>query len=284
LVDREAAGSRAAKMALEMAQQLFILFADTFHPFIPFAHLKTLFSTFTPCATMTDFPQVPPATIDLKCVVCGPPHSGKTALLTRFKDGYYRPTPTSTATTEAARFTSKTTCDSKKSRVDCSRFRLCDTSGLSFHSLAPIFVQDAETILLCFDVNDRSSFVALESYHDAVLAALGSAPVFLAVAANKCEQGDYREVPRREAERFATKIDAIYMETSALSGSNVNALFTEIAARVREQRREASSVSMSVSSEMSGKKEPRGGASGVGQKAGSLCACGEAAESVCSLM
>ena len=72
----------------------------------------------------------------------------------------------------------------------------------------------------------------------------GPLDTVLAIACNKCDietdsSNGHKDnvVPRVEVENFALKNGAILFETSAKTGENVEALFTELAKRILVNRR-----------------------------------------------
>ena len=54
----------------------------------------------------------------------------------------------------------------------------------------------------------------------------------IAIVGNNCDLEDKREVERETAKAYADNIDAIFVETSAKTGDNVQEMFTDISRRL----------------------------------------------------
>jgi GTPase SAR1 family protein len=57
---------------------------------------------------------------------------------------------------------------------------------------------------------------------------LGSSDVVIAIAGNKCDLEKEREIPTERGAKYAKSVGALFSETSAKTGVNVQELFTEI--------------------------------------------------------
>uniref|UniRef100_A0A8C2MPU5 RAB22A, member RAS oncogene family n=1 Tax=Cricetulus griseus TaxID=10029 RepID=A0A8C2MPU5_CRIGR len=60
----------------------------------------------------------------------------------------------------------------------------------------------------------------------------GPPSIVVAIAGNKCDLTDVREVMERDAKDYADSIHAIFVETSAKNAININELFIEISRRI----------------------------------------------------
>ena len=76
----------------------------------------------------------------------------------------------------------------------------------------------------------QTSFKTLQNWVQE-LQSLGPENIVIAIAGNKCDLEDKREVDRTEAQKYAEDIDAIFVETSAKTGDNVQEMFTDISAQ-----------------------------------------------------
>ena len=131
-----------------------------------------------------------------------------------------------TAPTVGAKFATK--------RLHDHQFKIWDTAGdLLIREMIPLYIQSSGVAILCYDVTSRASFAALSSS----VTALGTLKdhTMLAVVGTKCDLVEQREVPRRESNAFAAKHAALYYETSAKAGYNVDELFVDIAERQARQ-------------------------------------------------
>uniref|UniRef100_A0A3B4FHY1 Ras-related protein Rab-22A-like n=1 Tax=Pundamilia nyererei TaxID=303518 RepID=A0A3B4FHY1_9CICH len=60
----------------------------------------------------------------------------------------------------------------------------------------------------------------------------GPPNIVVAIAGNKCDLSDAREVPEKDAKDYADSIHAIFVETSAKNAININEVFVEISKRI----------------------------------------------------
>ena len=60
----------------------------------------------------------------------------------------------------------------------------------------------------------------------------GNVALIMALAGNKCDMEEKREVQREEAEAYASENGLFFMETSAKTAVNVTELFHEIAVKL----------------------------------------------------
>ncbi|KAG9356024.1 hypothetical protein JZ751_000868 [Albula glossodonta] len=78
---------------------------------------------------------------------------------------------------------------------------------------------------------ERDSFQTLKKWVKE-LKEHGPEDIVVAIAGNKNDLGDIREVPMKEAKEFAESIAAIFVETSARNAVNVEELFQKISRQI----------------------------------------------------
>ncbi|XP_026107338.1 ras-related protein Rab-31 isoform X2 [Carassius auratus] len=78
---------------------------------------------------------------------------------------------------------------------------------------------------------ERDSFQTLKKWVKE-LKEHGPEDIVVAIAGNKTDLGDIREVPTKEAKDFAESIAAIFMETSARNAVNIEELFQKISRQI----------------------------------------------------
>ena len=77
----------------------------------------------------------------------------------------------------------------------------------------------------------QPSFKTLQNWVQE-LQSLGPENIVIAIAGNKCDLDDKREIARETAQTYADEINAIFVETSAKTGDNVQEMFTDISKRL----------------------------------------------------
>eukprot|EP00759_Apiculatamorpha_spiralis_P024566 PhF_6_TR27925/c0_g2_i3/m.41089/K07874/RAB1A; Ras-related protein Rab-1A len=101
--------------------------------------------------------------------------------------------------------------------------QLWDLSGQPrFHAIVISYFRDAQGLLLCFDVQSRTSFLNLRRDWMADVDRLGVEGAPVIVVGLKADEGCVREVTPEEGRRFADDHGCPYMECSAKDNKNVN--------------------------------------------------------------
>eukprot|EP01129_Flabellula_baltica_P011082 TRINITY_DN4778_c0_g1_i3.p1 TRINITY_DN4778_c0_g1~~TRINITY_DN4778_c0_g1_i3.p1 ORF type:complete len:153 (+),score=28.60 TRINITY_DN4778_c0_g1_i3:216-674(+) len=111
-----------------------------------------------------------------------------------------------------------------------------DTGGQEkFRTITGTFYQSTSGIVVVFDVNDRESFDEVDTFlYDIDRYAPKDSHVFL--AGNKTDL-DERKVSEKEAAEKADQINVRYIETSALTGDNIEELFVMVAKKIIASRK-----------------------------------------------
>ena len=177
-----------------------------------------------------------------KVVLIGATNVGKTCIVTRATTNFYDPEQTSTV---GASFSVK------EYEVDGNKatLRIWDTAGQEkFRSLAPMYFQGSQVALLVFSVDSLSSFDEIDIWYEEIKSALTEMPVMYLIG-NKSDLEDKRVVSFEEGQRKSDMLKAIYFETSAKLGHNIEELFLSIAESVLAMKREEESSKVSLSAE-----------------------------------
>jgi small GTP-binding protein len=157
-----------------------------------------------------------------KVVFIGPSSAGKTNIIQRFaKRTFYEQQPTI-----GTAFYSREvgTGDGKVS------LNIWDTAGMEvYKSLVPKYLKGASAAIAVFDITDPESYEAAKGL---LAEAPNSAGNQLATffVANKIDLGCAVDI--QAARDFAEQTGAVFIETSAKSGENVDNLFAQVAARL----------------------------------------------------
>lgn len=107
--------------------------------------------------------------------------------------------------------------------------QIWDTAGQErFRSVTRSYYRGAYGALVVYDITKRSTFERVKNWiNDA--RTLAHAEVCTIVCGNKCDLDDDREVPLLEGTRLAQEESAMFLETSALTGENVEEVFFKCA-------------------------------------------------------
>ncbi|XP_065913360.1 ras-related protein Rab-22A-like [Dysidea avara] len=161
------------------------------------------------------------ALVEIKLCVLGEAGVGKTCLVHRFVTEKFdeRSIPT-----VGAAFMSKRVTIGDRNLL----FHIWDTAGQEkYRGLAPMYYRGAAAVIVAYDITDERTFRSMQSWIDE-LHKLGPDNLTMAITGTKCDKEKEREVSFQEGQDFADKVDAIFLETSALSGTNISELFTQL--------------------------------------------------------
>ncbi|XP_010012043.1 PREDICTED: ras-related protein Rab-31 [Nestor notabilis] len=112
------------------------------------------------------------------------------------------------------------------------KFLIWDTAGQErFHSLAPMYYRGAAAAVIVYDITKQDSFHTLKKWVKE-LKEHGPENIVMAIAGNKCDLSDIREVPMKDAKEYAESIGAIVVETSAKNAVNIEELFQGISRQI----------------------------------------------------
>ncbi|XP_023682065.1 vesicle-associated membrane protein-associated protein A-like isoform X1 [Paramormyrops kingsleyae] len=158
---------------------------------------------------------------ELKVCLLGDTGVGKSSIVCRFVQDHF---DHNISPTIGASFLTKT--------VPCGnelhKFLIWDTAGQErFHSLAPMYYRGSAAAVIVYDITKLDSFQTLKKWVKE-LKEHGPEDIIVAIAGNKNDLSDIREVPMKEAKEFAESIAAIFIETSARNAVNVEELFQKI--------------------------------------------------------
>jgi small GTP-binding protein len=154
-----------------------------------------------------------------KFILIGDSTVGKTCILTRFVDGWFKAESDPTIGVE---FGSKIIkC---KSGVTV-RLQVWDTAGQeSFRSITRSYYRGAIGALLVYDVTNPQSFESLPNWLKDSLEATNQ-NIGLVLVGNKCDLENQRKVDSNMARQFAKENNLLFLETSAKNGANIEKIF-----------------------------------------------------------
>lgn len=176
---------------------------------------------------------------EFKVVMLGDTNAGKTSLVLRFAEGYYRDGARSS--TVGAFFITKRIQTS--GGITC-KIQIWDTAGQKqFRAMAPMYYRNAAAAIVCYDVTSQKSYKIMKEWLDELHRNVPAGSIVIAIAGTKTDL-TYTAlsdtlVPTIDAEQLAASLGAIFVDTSAKTNSNVNDLFQRVAERVLQFRENA---------------------------------------------
>ncbi|KAJ4770946.1 Ras-related protein Rab-5A [Rhynchospora pubera] len=162
-----------------------------------------------------------------KLVLLGDVGTGKSSLVLRFVKGQFVEFQESTI---GAAFFSQTVAVNDQT----VKFEIWDTAGQErYHSLAPMYYRGAAAAIIVYDITNAATFTRAKKWVQE-LQSQGNSNTIMALAGNKSDLLDSRQVSTEEAEKYAKENGLFFMETSAKTAINVNDIFYEIAKKLLE--------------------------------------------------
>jgi small GTP-binding protein len=155
-----------------------------------------------------------------KLILIGDPHVGKTCILRRFIFQDFSITGTMTIGVEF---------NSKIIEVDGKivNLNIWDTAGQEmYRAITNQYYRNASGVLIVYDVTSRKSFNNIKLWLKDLEKNCDMTNIVKLLIGNKVDMP--REVSQEEAKSFAARSKMAYIETSALSNSNIEQAFEEI--------------------------------------------------------
>ena len=154
----------------------------------------------------------------LKLIVVGNQGTGKSCILNRFVNETFD---------ENYQATIGLDFQSKNVTIHDQDVRLIlyDTAGQEkFRSLIPMYIREAQIILLIYDISNRESFDSMPKWIQQILDVKNAEAVFVLIG-NKIDLENERKVTFEEGKKFAEENNFIFQEVSAKNGNNFEKLF-----------------------------------------------------------
>ena len=160
-----------------------------------------------------------------KVVLLGQSGVGKTCIINQFINGEY---DDSTTPTISFQFCQKTFefPGNKSIALD-----IWDTAGQEkYRSLNSMFYKNVKAAVLVYDITDKKSFEDIKNFwYDQIKQNCDNDKLILAIAGNKCDLYEQRQVEDEEGEKYAKIIGAFFTETSAKNADGISNLFENLA-------------------------------------------------------
>lgn len=168
----------------------------------------------------------------MKLLLVGDSGVGKSCLLLRFVDDKFN---TSFITTIGIDFKIRAIEHNGKK----IKLQVWDTAGQErFRTITTAYYRGAMGIVVIYDVTDSRTFESVENWYNTVKEhANEDAQIFL--VGNKCDDDANRQVSTEQGQELATKLDIPFLEASAKSCTNVDAIFYELAGLILEKHKDS---------------------------------------------
>jgi len=164
---------------------------------------------------------------DAKLVLLGNSGVGKTSLVLRYVQGVYSLDQPSTI--GASFMTKRMLLEDWKVKL-----QIWDTAGQErFRSMTPMYYRGASAAILVYDVTSVESFECVKDWVTELRTQVQH-DIVLAIAGNKKDLEDQRQVKLAKAKEYADSVGAIIYETSAKDNEGIEELFVDVSRRLIE--------------------------------------------------
>jgi small GTP-binding protein len=175
-----------------------------------------------------------PAEYRYKIVMLGDGAVGKTAMTTRFTQDHFESDYKRTIGSDFA--IKRLNLENIDAQVT---LQVWDLAGQPrFESVRQGFYRGSRGGLLLYDVTRRRTFLNVENWKEEAFSNLQN-EIPLILVANKVDLKDSRVVTVEEGEKYAKKNGFIYVESSALTGENVEEAYSTLCLKMIEDSRNA---------------------------------------------
>ena len=164
-------------------------------------------------------------------LIIGDSSVGKTSLINRYTNGTFKEEYLATVGLD---YSSK----DEEFNNETVHIKLWDTAGQErFKSLTQNYLRNADGILLVYDVTKTESFENLKDWICSIKQNMETKNIFLPliICGNKVDMEESREITKEDAEKFASKNNYKYFETSAKTGEGVDDAIRELVNQILNQ-------------------------------------------------
>jgi len=164
---------------------------------------------------------------EYKIVVLGAGGVGKSALTVQYVLNYF-----------VAKY-DPTIEDSYRKQVDYDGLdyllEILDTAGTEqFTAMRDLYMKTGKGFVFVYSVTAYSTFNDLPEMYEQICRVKDSDNVPIVLVGNKCDLPDQRVITTEQGEELAKKWNAAFVETSALTGLNVDKVFHELVRKMNE--------------------------------------------------
>ena len=153
-----------------------------------------------------------------KVVIVGDQFVGKTNIMSKYLKNQFHE---DSKTTVGVEFGSKE-FNIENHAIKC---QIWDTAGQErYRAITSAYYKGAKGSFVVYDITNKTSFESIDKWISDVRASADK-KLTIVVIGNKCDLEEQRKVTKQEGENKAAELEVAFLETSALSGENLDKAF-----------------------------------------------------------
>ncbi len=156
--------------------------------------------------------------MNFKIVIVGDSFVGKTNIMSKYLKNKFNENSKATVGVEFG---------SKQFNIEghLINAQIWDTAGTEkYKAITSAYYRGAKGGFVVYDITRKDSFKSVDKWVNDLIAA-GDKKMIILVIGNKCDLEEKREVTKEQGENKARFLEVAFMETSALSGENLDKAF-----------------------------------------------------------
>jgi small GTP-binding protein len=112
---------------------------------------------------------------------------------------------------------------------------ILDTAGTEqFTAMRDLYMKNGQGFVLVYSIIAQSTFNELQDLRDQILRVKDAPKVPMCLVGNKCDLADQRVVTTEQGQELAKKWDCTFLETSAKTKHNVDAIFYDLVRQINK--------------------------------------------------
>lgn len=110
---------------------------------------------------------------------------------------------------------------------------ILDTAGTEqFTAMRDLYMKNGQGFVLVYSIISLPTFNELQDFRDQILRVKDAQKVPMCLVGNKCDLADQRVISTEQGQELAKKWDCTFLETSAKTKHNVDAIFYDLVRQI----------------------------------------------------
>lgn len=171
----------------------------------------------------------------IKFIVIGETYVGKTTLIYNYSRNEFN-NELNYSSTIGAEFSVK---NIKTNDDKTLKLQLWDTAGMeSFKSIRQTYYKNAACAIIVYDITNEDSLIQVDKWVEECTLYSNNDNLLIILVGNKTDKNEERKVKEKDGRNMAEKYGIDFYEISALTGYNVNEMFSKVCEKLYNSYKE----------------------------------------------